>query len=268
MAFIERNSTSSSASGSASGSDRSRSSSNGSSDSLSLDKESLISQQEYSSLSCIPPSNSSQNNKKNSIQSRLSSIFYTTSPMMAESTPMNVAALTKQHMTRASQMSNNGGTVASLMAKTKQVQLPYVIHDYSSHSGSYLPQNIMVNNPTQQASRWSSGLHDHEQFITIRFEKPVVARKFFFICYFRELSKLQLVGTITFGKFHKGHVCNLKEFKVYGGMDPKDDMIEILHNGLKNDTEPETFTLKHQHGNMVKKIISEKCGHFLIICIE
>lgn len=36
-------------------------------------------------------------------------------------------------------------------------------------------------------------------------------------------------------------------------MDPKDDMIEILHNGLKNDTEPETFTLKNQHGNMVKK---------------
>ncbi|KAI8639074.1 Muskelin N-terminus-domain-containing protein [Parasitella parasitica] len=119
------------------------------------------------------------------------------------------------------------------MGKAKEVQLSYTIFDYSSHSGSYHPQNIMVNKPTQQASRWSSGLHDHEQYITIKLDKTAVAR------------------SITFGKFHKGHVCNLKEFKVFGGMDPKEDMIEILHNGLKNDTEPETFALKNQHGNMI-----------------
>lgn len=179
MDFIERNN-------STNGSGSSTSSSNDSSESLTLDKDSIMSQQHsYNPLSCMPPSNSSQNNKKNSIQDRLNNIFYTTSPLLADSTSMNVAALTKQHMTRASQMSNNGGTVASLMAKTKEVQLPYVIHDYSSHSGSYHPQNIMVNKPTQQASRWSSGLHDHEQFITIKFEKPIVARKFF--CNFREL---------------------------------------------------------------------------------
>lgn len=171
MDFIEHN-TNNNGNGSSS-------SSNESNDSLALDKETLITQQEYHPLSCIPPNSSSQNNKKNSIQNRLSNIFYTTSPMMTEATSMNVAALTKQHMTRASQMSNNGGTVASLIAKTKQIQLSYAIHDYSSHSGSYHPQNIMVNKPTQQASRWSSGLHDHEQYITIKFEKPVVARKFF-----------------------------------------------------------------------------------------
>ncbi|KAL9540450.1 hypothetical protein MBANPS3_009668 [Mucor bainieri] len=228
MDFIERN-NSTNGSGSST-----NSSSNDSDESLTLDKDSIMTQQQnYHPLSCMPPNNSSQNNKKNSIQDRLNNIFYTTSPTLSDSASMNVAALTKQHMTRASQMSNNGGTVASLMAKTKQVQLSYTIHDYSSHSGSYHPQHIMVNKPTQQASRWSSGLHDHEQFITIKFEKPIVAR------------------TITFGKFHKGHVCNLKEFKIFGGMNPKDDMTEILHNGLKNDTEPETFALKHQHGNMI-----------------
>jgi hypothetical protein len=101
---------------------------------------------------------------------------------------MNLAALTRQHMTRASLMSNGGSTssVASMMANAKTIKLPYTIHDYSSHSGSYHPQNICVNQPTQQASRWSSGLHDHEQYITIKFEKPVVAREFSFN---RELFK-------------------------------------------------------------------------------
>ncbi|CEP17136.1 hypothetical protein [Parasitella parasitica] len=215
-------------------SDRS-SGSNESNESLLMDKELLVSQplEDYHPLSCIPLNSSSQNSKKDSIQNRLSNIFYTKSSKVAETASMNVTALTKQHMTRAAHLSGNGGTVASLMAKTKQVQLSYVIHDYSSHSGTYHPQNIMVNKPTQQASRWSSGLHDHEQYITIKLDKPAVAR------------------TITFGKFHKGHVCNLKEFKVYGGMDPKEEMIEILHHGLKNDTEPETFVLKNQHGNMI-----------------
>ncbi|KAI8047936.1 Muskelin N-terminus-domain-containing protein [Thamnidium elegans] len=119
------------------------------------------------------------------------------------------------------------------MAMSKEVVLNYTIHDYSSHSGSYHPHHISVNKPTQQASRWSSGLHDHEQYVTVKFDRPVVAR------------------SITFGKFHKGHVCNLKEFKVYGGMDPQDDMIEILHSGLKNDTEPESFPLKNQQKNMI-----------------
>ena len=38
-------------------------------------------------------------------------------------------------------------------------------------------------------------------------------------------------------------MCNLKEFKVYGGLTPN-NMLEILHSGLRNDSEPETFALK------------------------
>ncbi|KAI8376660.1 Muskelin N-terminus-domain-containing protein [Choanephora cucurbitarum] len=120
-----------------------------------------------------------------------------------------------------------------MVAKAKQAKLPYTIHDFSSYSGSYHPMNITINQPTQQASRWSSGVNNHEQFITIKFEKPVVARN------------------IIFGKFHKGHVCNLKEFKVYGGMDPNEHMLELLHNGLRNDTEPESFPLKHQSKDLI-----------------
>ena len=39
-------------------------------------------------------------------------------------------------------------------------------------------------------------------------------------------------------------MCNLKHFKIFGGQD-EDNMIEILDTGLKNDTTPETFSLRH-----------------------
>lgn len=178
-----------------------------------LDPSALSHPQEYHPLSFIPQNNNQGNHRKpssrspisssssssssssmssyhydletrKSIQNRLNSIYYTTSPTVAtneSSTPMNLAALTRQHMTRASLMSNNGSTssVASMIATAKTIKLPYSIHDYSSHSGSYHPQNVCVNQPTLQSSRWSSGSHDHQQYITIKFEKPVVAREFF-----------------------------------------------------------------------------------------
>lgn len=125
-------------------------------------------------LSFIPRNQIQGNNKRynqhSSLQSRLNNIYYTTSPTKTDNS--TIAALTRQHMTRASQISS-----ASMMAMSKEVILNYTIHDYSSHSGSYHPQHISVNKPTQQASRWSSGLHDHEQYITIKFETPVVASK-------------------------------------------------------------------------------------------
>ncbi|KAJ3206086.1 Muskelin 1, intracellular mediator containing kelch motif, partial [Clydaea vesicula] len=56
--------------------------------------------------------------------------------------------------------------------------------------------------------------------------------------------------SITFGKYHKVHVCNLKEFKIYGGVS-LDNLVLLLHAGLRNDTEKETFSLKHLFGNIV-----------------
>lgn len=65
-----------------------------------------------------------------------------------------------------------------------------------------------------------------------------------------KLERMAVIQTITFGKFHKAHVCNLKEFKVYGGVSP-DSLVELLHAGLRNDPEPETFTLKHKTDDVV-----------------
>ncbi len=63
--------------------------------------------------------------------------------------------------------------------------------------------------PTDPNSRWSSANNNHPQFFTLRLDRPAV------------------VTSITFGKFEKSHVCNLKRFKVLGGCD-EDNMVELL----------------------------------------
>ena len=89
-------------------------------------------------------------------------------------------------------------------------KLKYAIHGFSSHAAAYHPKHILVNKPGDQSSRWSSAANNHNQFVTVK------------------LDRLAVVQTITFGKFHKAHVCNLKEFKVFGGESP-DSMVELLH---------------------------------------
>ncbi|TPX48357.1 hypothetical protein SeMB42_g03037 [Synchytrium endobioticum] len=119
----------------------------------------------------------------------------------------------------------------SIMPPTPHI-LKYDIHAWSSHSASYHPSHILVNKPNDQGSRWSSGSNNQSQFITIK------------------LDRMSIVQTISFGKYHKVHVCNLKEFKVFGGIGP-DNMVELLHSGLRNDTDGETFSLKYKVNNVV-----------------
>ncbi|KAK2151233.1 hypothetical protein LSH36_371g00004 [Paralvinella palmiformis] len=71
---------------------------------------------------------------------------------------------------------------------------------------------------------------------------------------------------IKFGKYEKTHVCNLRKFKVYGGLSDE-NMIELLESGLKNDHDPETFFLKHEvDGNFfpcryIKIVPIQSWGH-------
>jgi len=110
------------------------------------------------------------------------------------------------------------------------VKLTYDIHDYSTHSGNYIPKNIADDKPSDQASRWSSENNNPPQFITLKLKQPAIVR------------------TITFGKYEKTHVCNLKKFKVYGGLS-EDNMIELLDSGLKNDNQAETFNVRFKLEN-------------------
>ncbi|CAO3610091.1 unnamed protein product [Cunninghamella echinulata] len=123
--------------------------------------------------------------------------------------------------------------LCSIISKTQSTPLQFNIYDYSSYSGSYHPNNIYFNTPLDQISRWSSGSHDGTQYITLEFDKPVVA------------------SALLWGKFHRSHVCNVKEFKVYGGMDTN-NMSELLSSQvLRNDNNLEIFKLRYSHQDLV-----------------
>lgn len=107
------------------------------------------------------------------------------------------------------------------------VALPYTISQCSAHSGRYIAENILVDSPMDQSSRWSGAYPGNaKQWIILRLETLVVLK------------------SITFGKFYKPHPCNMKEFKLFVGVN-EEHMSEVLHSGLKNDSISETFPIKH-----------------------
>lgn len=71
--------------------------------------------------------------------------------------------------------------------------------------------NIREDCPTNQASRWSSNNNSPPQFITLKLQQPAIVTK------------------IKFGKYEKPHVCNLKKFKVVGGLE--EDHLVTLFEG-------------------------------------
>eukprot|EP00004_Rigifila_ramosa_P023108 TRINITY_DN6432_c0_g1_i1.p1 TRINITY_DN6432_c0_g1~~TRINITY_DN6432_c0_g1_i1.p1 ORF type:complete len:724 (-),score=148.83 TRINITY_DN6432_c0_g1_i1:62-2233(-) len=106
------------------------------------------------------------------------------------------------------------------------------IHSFSSFSKPYHPRGVLVHRPQDQLSRWSV-VCSTPQWLVL------------------ELSHVAIVGSLTFGKYMKPHVCNLKEFQVFGGITPACDTL-ILHDGLKNDDAVETFLI---HSNPVCRYV-------------
>ena len=95
--------------------------------------------------------------------------------------------------------------------------------------GSSIPSAVIGN---------SSGQHSPKQYIILKLEKPSIVR------------------TITFGKYHKPHPCNLRDFKIYGSLS-LDSLLpaqppgarppatkRLVRGGLRNDSTPETFELR------------------------
>jgi muskelin len=60
-----------------------------------------------------------------------------------------------------------------------------------------------------------------------------------------KLQRPAIVKKIKFGKYEKTHVCNLRKFKVLGGLE-EDHMVLLFEGGLKNDSVPEVFDLRHK----------------------
>ncbi|KAI9178994.1 hypothetical protein H9P43_005656 [Blastocladiella emersonii ATCC 22665] len=141
-----------------------------------------------------------------------------------------------------------------LLAGHRPAKLKYAIHSYSSAAPTFPPHQILYNRPGDQASRWTTLVSDQAQFLTIVLDRPAV------------------VTHLVFGKYHKEHVCNLKEFRVLAGMHmdepaaaadpataaaagaaansaisaPGTGLVEVFHGGLENSPEMETVALRHR----------------------
>ena len=119
---------------------------------------------------------------------------------------------------------------------------------------SYVPDNILVDRPNDQSSRWSSGNNASPQFLTLKLERLAIVQvsyvSFFVVRVCRSplccimprcanvvptISSFPFPAfswkTITFGKFEKSHVCNLKKFKIYGGVE-ENNLMELLEGML------------------------------------
>jgi len=105
--------------------------------------------------------------------------------------------------------------------------LTYTLHKWSSFSSNFHPSNIQFDHPCDQSSRWSSDSNYPPQYLMLKLPQPAV------------------VTAITFGKYEKTHVCNLRKFKVLGGLS-EETAIELLCEGLKNDCRKEMFELNHE----------------------
>ncbi|KAL7348181.1 muskelin N-terminus domain-containing protein [Encephalitozoon intestinalis] len=101
--------------------------------------------------------------------------------------------------------------------------IPYEIHSYSTYASVYMPSNIKKNDPMDPNSRWSTSTNDHLQYIILKIPPS-------------------LVVTITFGKYNKMHVSNVKKMRISVSGDGV-EYKEVLCGGLKNDSEMETFNL-------------------------
>ncbi|CAH4030331.1 unnamed protein product [Pieris brassicae] len=111
--------------------------------------------------------------------------------------------------------------------KFETLKLNYKIHKYSSFSAHYVPENILVNNPSDQLSRWFTDSSTSSQFIVLKLDSP------------------SIVETIKFGKYIKPHVSDLKKFQVFGGTD-ESNLSLLLTGGLRKDNVAEIFRLRHR----------------------
>ena len=61
----------------------------------------------------------------------------------------------------------------------------------------------------------------------LRYKDDNVVTNFVFQYLMLKLERPAIMESIKFGKYEKTHVCNLKKFKVYGGL-TEDHLIELL----------------------------------------
>lgn len=123
-------------------------------------------------------------------------------------------------------------------------RLEYAVSECSSFASSYRPENVLLDRPFDQSSRWGVGPGPDPQFIVLKLAKPAV------------------LHGVHFGKYHKVHVCNMREFKVFVSFNTS-PWIQVLHSGLRNDEDPEVFAVRHTDADHPEVVLP--CTHVKIM---
>ncbi|GAA5827271.1 hypothetical protein JCM3770_005992, partial [Rhodotorula araucariae] len=117
------------------------------------------------------------------------------------------------------------------------VRLAYSVDSASGVYASFHPDNILVDNPQSDTSRWTAPPPDHRPAGRTRRRRDPE-------WILLKLASTALVSHIGFAKTAKPHPCNLADFTLWGGLSPDPLAMEpLLDATLKNDASPERFRL-------------------------
>lgn len=85
---------------------------------------------------------------------------------------------------------NDQDPIEKELANEKSHDIIYSIDSWSSYSSTYHPSHILVDNPKDQGSRWSSINNTNEQYIIIKLNQlSIVIHKQNSICLILNLGK-------------------------------------------------------------------------------
>jgi hypothetical protein len=148
------------------------------------------------------------------------------SPINKKLEANKIQLLTKKRIRKNSSYNNIkddlNNTSSNDLNGFKSKDLKYDIDSWFSFVNNFHPKNILTE-VGGILSKWSAEKSKNE-FVTLKLEKT------------------SIVSVVTFGKYKDP--TNLKEFRILAGLD-KSNMIEILHSGLNNDNEYESFTVNY-----------------------
>ncbi|KAM0676685.1 Muskelin 1 [Binucleata daphniae] len=116
--------------------------------------------------------------------------------------------------------------------------IDYDVSSYSSCQSNFNADSIKIHDPTNGESKWAATSSDQDQYIVLKLKKPA------------------LITAITFGKFYKLHINNVKDFKIYGYNDASDNNDMDCCNHLDNSkcvNEPESKPCTAKQKNDAKK---------------
>ncbi|KAN0064601.1 hypothetical protein ACQY0O_002230 [Thecaphora frezii] len=198
----------------------------------------------------------------------------------------------------ASEAAVQGSALLQQLLNAPTVSLRYSVATASSYSGIYHPNNILHNRPHDMSSRWSgssqyaqpagttgnggsgsnlpvggsstlagtrstsgssprrpaSSAPGTSQAAVATPSSSVPSKQYIIL----KLDRPTVVKSITFGKYHKPHPCNLRDFKIYGSLSlesllppsgPANSRAmpavkRLIRGGLRNDATPEKFELR------------------------